>query len=113
MTKDLRNGMSTDAAIGIGLAVILTATSFWAAGTSLLWAPGVPMGLAVLALAQICAHLFFLNITTSTDGVSDSRMVAFGGLMLVLVIVGSVWILSNIGVDPVPTSTFSHARALF
>ena len=26
-------------------AVILTATSFWVANTSLLWAPGVPLGL--------------------------------------------------------------------
>src|SRR5208282_1259740 len=43
--------------IGLFLAVILTATSFWAADTSLLWAPGVPLGLAVLAIAQIGVHL--------------------------------------------------------
>lgn len=113
MTKDLRKGISNDAAMGIVFAVILTATSFWAAGTSLLWAPGVPTGLAVLALAQIGAHLFFLNITTDADGVSDGRLAAFGGLILVLVIVGSVWILSNIGADPVQASTLSPPRMLF
>jgi cytochrome o ubiquinol oxidase subunit IV len=37
--------------IGLVLAVILTATSFWVANTSLLWAPGISLGLAVLAIA--------------------------------------------------------------
>src|SRR5262249_44295552 len=51
--------------IGLLLAVILTATSFWVANTSLLWTPGVPLGLAVLAIAQMGIHLvFFLHITT-------------------------------------------------
>jgi hypothetical protein len=39
--------------IGLFLAVILTATSFWVANTSLLWAPGISLGLAVLAIAQM------------------------------------------------------------
>ena len=43
--------------IGLILAVILTATSFWVANTSLLWALGVPMGLVVLAIAQMGVHL--------------------------------------------------------
>src|SRR5262249_6164561 len=51
--------------IGLGLAVILTATSFWVANTSVLWGPGVHLGLAVLAIAQMGVHLvFFLHITT-------------------------------------------------
>ena len=33
---------------GLLLAVILTATSFWVANTSLLWGPGVALGLIVL-----------------------------------------------------------------
>ena len=35
--------------IGLALAVALTAISFWVSNTSLLWAPGVLLGLAVLA----------------------------------------------------------------
>ena len=35
--------------IGLLLAVILTGTSFWVTNTSLLWPPGVSLGLAVLA----------------------------------------------------------------
>ena len=33
--------------IGLFLAATLTATSFWVANTSMIWAPGVPAGLAV------------------------------------------------------------------
>jgi heme/copper-type cytochrome/quinol oxidase subunit 4 len=52
--------------VGLLLAVILTATSFWATNTTLLWAPGIPLGLAVLAVAQMGVHLvFFLHITTT------------------------------------------------
>jgi len=39
--------------IGLLLAVGLTATSFWVANTGLLWGPGVPLGLVVLAVAQM------------------------------------------------------------
>ena len=34
--------------IGLGLAAILTGTSFWAAGTHLIWSQAVPIALAVL-----------------------------------------------------------------
>ncbi len=51
--------------VGLLLALGLTATSFWAASTHLLWGPGVPIGLAVLAIAQMGIHLvFFLHIST-------------------------------------------------
>ncbi len=83
--------------IGLALAVILTATSFWAANTSLLWAPGVPLGLAVLAIAQMGIHLvFFLHITTGPDNANNVLALAFGVLIVTLVIVGSLWIMTNL-----------------
>jgi heme/copper-type cytochrome/quinol oxidase subunit 4 len=45
--------------IGFALAVILTVTSIWVANISLLWGPGIPLGLAVLAIAQMGVHLVF------------------------------------------------------
>src|SRR5206468_7626365 len=54
--------------LGIGLAVLLTAASFYVAQTSLIWRPGIPTALIVLAIAQIGIPLvFFLHITTSPD----------------------------------------------
>ena len=83
--------------IGLVLAVILTATSFWVANTSLLWAPGISLGLAVLAIAQMGVHLvFFLHITTGPDNTNNVLALAFGLLIVFLVVVGSLWIMANL-----------------
>jgi cytochrome o ubiquinol oxidase subunit IV len=91
--------------IGLFLAFILTATSFWAANTSLLWAPGVPLGLAVLAIAQIGVHLvFFLHITTGRDNTNNVLALAFGMLIVILVIGGSLWIMTNLNANMMPSA---------
>ena len=83
--------------IGLALAVILTATSFWVANTSLLWGPGIPLGLVVLAIAQMGVHLvFFLHITTGPDNTNNVLALAFGVLIVFLVVIGSLWIMTNL-----------------
>ena len=55
---------------GLGLAILLTGTSFFIAGTDLVWQPSIPVALCVLAIAQMGVHLvFFLHITTGADTV--------------------------------------------
>jgi cytochrome o ubiquinol oxidase operon protein cyoD len=49
--------------MGLGLAVLLTIASFVVAQTNLLWPPGIPVGLIVLAFAQIGVHLVFFCIS--------------------------------------------------
>jgi len=83
--------------VGFVLAVILTAISFWVANTSLLWPPGVAMGLVVLAIAQMGVHLvFFLHITTGSDNTNNVLALAFGVLVVLLVVVGSLWIMRDL-----------------
>jgi cytochrome o ubiquinol oxidase subunit IV len=90
--------------IGLFLAVVLTATSFWAANTSLLWAPGVPLGLSVLAIAQMGVHLvFFLHITTGPDNTNNVLALAFGILIVTVVVAGSVWIMTNLNDNMMPS----------
>ena len=97
--------------IGLFLAVILTATSFWAANTSLLWAPGVPLGLAVLAIAQIGVHLvFFLHITTGRDNTNNVLALAFGMLIVILVIGGSLWIMTNLNANMMPSADLMNLQ---
>ena len=89
--------------IGLLLAVILTATSFWVANTSLLWAPGIPLGLVVLAIAQMGVHLvFFLHITTAPDNTNNVLALAFGVLIVALVIGGSLWIMDHLNENMMP-----------
>jgi cytochrome o ubiquinol oxidase operon protein cyoD len=84
-------------AIGLVLALGLTATSFWVASTHMLWGPGVPIGLCVLAIAQMGIHLvFFLHLTTGPDNTNNVLALAFGVLIVFLVIVGSLWIMAHL-----------------
>ncbi len=86
--------------IGLVLAVILTAASFWAASTTLLWPPGVALGLAVLAIAQMGVHLvFFLHITTGPDNTNNVLALAFGILIVMLVMVGSLVIMASLNAN--------------
>ena len=97
--------------IGLVLAVILTATSFWVANTSLLWAPGVALGLAVLAIAQMGVHLvFFLHITTGPDNTNNVLALAFGLLIVFLVVVGSLWIMNNLNDNMMPMSDLMNLQ---
>jgi len=83
--------------VGLLLAVVLTAISFWVASTSLLWASGIPLGLAVLAIAQMGIHLvFFLHITTGPDNTNNVLALAFGLFIVFLVMVGSLVIMTDL-----------------
>ena len=97
--------------IGLLLAVILTATSFWVANTSLLWAPGVALGLAVLAIAQMGVHLvFFLHITTGPDNTNNVLALAFGMLIVILVVGGSLLIMTNLNDNMMPAADLMNLQ---
>jgi cytochrome o ubiquinol oxidase operon protein cyoD len=89
--------------VGLGLAVLLTATSFFVAGTDLVWQPSIPVAIVVLALAQMGVHLvFFLHITTGADNTNNVLALAFGLLIVILVIGGSLWIMANLNHNMMP-----------
>ena len=89
--------------IGLGLATLLTIVSFFIARTTLVWEPSIPVALAVLAIAQMGVHLvFFLHITTGADNVNNVLALAFGVLIVFLIIVGSLWIMANLNQNMVP-----------
>jgi cytochrome o ubiquinol oxidase subunit IV len=91
--------------VGFGLAVVLTIMSFVVAQTNLLWMPGIPVGLVVLAFAQIGVHLvFFLHMGTGTDNTNNVLALAFGLLIVFLVITGSCWIMYNLSANMMPAS---------
>jgi cytochrome o ubiquinol oxidase subunit IV len=87
--------------IGLFLATAFTGASFWvASGTGLLYGPGVPMALAALAIGQMGVHLaFFLHITTGSDNINNSLALAFGVLIVGIVIAGSLWIMYHLNLN--------------
>jgi len=89
--------------IGLGLALLLTGISFWVASTSTLWGPGVATGLVVLAIAQMGVHLvFFLHITSGPDNTNNVLALAFGVLIVFLVMVGTIWIMAHMNANMAP-----------
>lgn len=88
---------------GLGLAILTTIISFVVAQTNLLWSPGVPVGLIVLAFAQIGVHLvFFLHLGSGADHTNNIIALAFGLLIVFLIIAGSVWIIANLNANLMP-----------
>jgi cytochrome o ubiquinol oxidase operon protein cyoD len=82
--------------VGLGLAIVLTVVSFCVARTSLVWEPSIPVALAVLAIAQMGVHLvFFIHITSGPDNVNNVMALAFGVVIVLLVLIGSLWIMAN------------------
>jgi cytochrome o ubiquinol oxidase subunit IV len=95
--------------IGLGLALLLTGVSFWVASTSALWGPGVAVGLVVLAIAQMGVHLvFFLHITSGPDNTNNVLALAFGILIVFLVMIGTIWIMYHLAANMGPTPEMTN-----
>jgi cytochrome o ubiquinol oxidase operon protein cyoD len=89
--------------VGLALASGLTAVSFYITRGNLFWAPSIPTALIVLAIAQIGVHLvFFLHITSGPDDTNNLLALAFGVLIVFLIIAGSLWIMTNLNQNMLP-----------
>ena len=82
--------------LGLAFAVALTLASFGVVHSAYVWAPAIPVALCVFAIAQMGVHLvFFLHITTGADNTNNIMALAFGILIVFLVVGGSVWIMAT------------------
>ena len=105
-----RSGL-VKALMGLAASVVLTLASFWAAGTGLVWGPGVPVLLAALAIGQMGVHLvFFLHITTGPDNTNNVLALAFGLLVVFLVVGGTVWIMGHLNANMPPMDQIMQMR---
>ena len=85
------------ALMGLAASAVLTLASFWAAGTHAVWGPGVPVLLAALAIGQMGVHLvFFLHITTGPESTNNVLALAFGVLIVFLLIAGTMFIMTSL-----------------
>jgi cytochrome o ubiquinol oxidase operon protein cyoD len=99
--------------IGLVLAAGLTAASFWvASGTSWIYVPGVTMALAALAIGQMGVHLaFFLHITTGPDNTNNALALAFGVLIVGIVIAGSIWVMYHLNLNMMLPTEMTNVHA--
>ena len=95
-SPDWRSGL-VKPVLGLAAAALLTLASFWAAGTHLVWGPGVPVLLAALAIGQMGVHLvFFLHISSGRESTTTILALAFGVFVVALVVFGSMLIMANL-----------------
>ena len=89
--------------LGFALAAGLTAVSFYITRSTLVWTPSIPIALSVLAVAQMGVHLvFFLHMTSGPDNINNLMALAFGLLIVLLLVLGSLWIMSHLNHHMMP-----------
>ena len=95
-SPDWRSGLAK-ALLGLAASIVLTLASFWAAGTPLVWGPGVPVLLAALAIGQMGVHLvLFLHVSSGPESTNTILALAFGVFVVALVVFGSLIIMANL-----------------
>jgi len=71
--------------------------------TSFIYGPALAVALLVLAVAQMGIHLvFFLHITTDPDNTNNVMALAFGVLIVCLLVFGSIWVMINMNQNMMP-----------
>ena len=91
--------------VGLGLSIVLTLASFWAVSEHIIYGPAIPIALIVLAVAQMGVHLvFFLHVTTGPDNTNNVLALAFGVLVVFLLVAGSIWIMNHLQTNMMPMS---------
>jgi len=89
--------------LGLVLSVVLTAAAFLSVGTHLIYGPGIVMAIVVFGLAQVGIHLvFFLHLTTAPDNANNALALAFGFLIVCLIVFGSIWIMFHMNHNMIP-----------
>jgi cytochrome o ubiquinol oxidase operon protein cyoD len=89
--------------MGLGFSIVLTAAAFLCVGTHLIYGPGIVMAVVVFGLAQVGIHLvFFLHMTSSPDNTNNMLALAFGFLIVSLIVFGSLWIMYNMNHNMMP-----------
>ena len=97
--------------VGLGAAALLTVASFVVAGGGIVWTPGIPVALVALAIGQMGVHLvFFLHVSTGPDNTNNVLALAFGTLIVLLVLIGTLWIMANLQHNMVSMDAMMRAQ---
>lgn len=90
--------------LGLVLSAVLTAAAFLSVDTHLIYGPGIVMAIVVFGLAQVGIHLvFFLHLTTAPDNANNALALAFGFLIVSLIVFGSIWIMFHMNHNMIPS----------
>lgn len=82
---------------GLGLAVLLTGAAFGLAVFKVMSGTPLLLTIGALALVQVAVQFrFFLHIDLSRSKREDLQLILFTGLLILIMVGGSLWILTNL-----------------
>ncbi|MDX1743678.1 MAG: cytochrome C oxidase subunit IV family protein [Ruegeria sp.] len=85
--------------IGYGGSLLLTGAVFMIAYTFGIKTKGVYLSIAMLGLVQLVVQLiYFLHIDRRRSSREDLDLILFSTLVLLIIILGTVWIMGNLAV---------------
>jgi cytochrome o ubiquinol oxidase subunit IV len=94
------HGSAGSYTLGFILSVVLTVAAFGLVLTGTLHGENALIAIAALALVQIVVHLvFFLHMNTSSEQRWNVMAFGFTVLTVVILIVGSLWIMHNVSMN--------------
>ena len=97
------HGSRKSYSIGFLLAVALTIVPFGLVMTHA--SIGTPLIIAVFALAQIVVHIvYFLHVNRSEEQRWNLMALAFTGIVVCIILGGSIWIMHNLYINMMPGS---------
>lgn len=82
---------------GFALALLLTVAAFGLVAFRVLSGTTLMTTIGILALVQIAIHFrFFLHIDLSRQKREDLQLILFTGLLVLIMVAGSLWILTSL-----------------
>ncbi len=90
--------------IGFALSVVLTAIPFWLVMTDALGDPtATAAAVVIMAVVQVLVHtMCFLHVNTQSEGGWTLLAYLFTGIILLITIAGSLWIMHHLNSNMMP-----------
>ncbi len=104
------HGSLRDYLTGFFLSVILTAMPFWLVMSGALNGKiATALAITVFAVAQIVVHMvYFLHMNTRSEGGWSIMAMVFTLILVVIVLVGSLWIIYHLNANMMPGMDMSQ-----
>jgi len=99
---------------GFVLSILLTAIPFWLVMAKVLPTPGMTaFVIMAFAAVQIVVHMiYFLHMNTRVEGGWSMMALLFTGILVVIMLAGSIWVLYNLNTNMMPVHDMTQMRLM-
>ena len=101
-------------ATGFALSILLTAIPFWLVMSKALPTLGMTAFVVLgFAAVQIVVHMiYFLHMNTRVEGGWSMMALLFTGILVVIMLAGSIWVMYNLNTKMMPVHDMTQMRMM-